>query len=85
MIDVPSVLDDPSYIINMEHGVRLVIANDIGFGLALLLIPVFGLQAYIWFTRYQLIQAAFTILVITLIGILVVSGIYVCHFCVLIH
>ena len=58
-------------------GLRLVIAVDIGFGLSLPLIPVFGLLPDIWFTRYQLIQAAFTILLKTLIGILVVSGIYI--------
>ena len=73
-------LDIPSYVINTASPVSLQVGTNVGFGISLLLFPVFGLLADVCFTRYRMIQAALAILVIVGIAAVIGSGMYVILF-----
>ena len=46
---------------------------NVGFGVSLMLFPVFGLLADMWFTRYRMIQASFLLLATSITVVLIMT------------
>ena len=58
LVHLAFALDIPCYILNTRRMDSIVVAMNGGFGVSLLLLPLFGLIADIYVTRYRMIQTS---------------------------
>ena len=68
------VTDVPSYVVNLQHRVGTMITLNSVVGVALLLFPLFGLLADVYFTRSRMIQLSLLILVVVSLLALLSGG-----------
>ena len=73
LVNVLFTLDQPSYLINNDAPISLVVSVNVNVGFALLFFPLMGLLADVCFTRYQMMKTCFIILSTTLILVLLVA------------
>ena len=76
LIHALAALDMPSYFVNSQYPFSKIIAINIGFRVSLLLFPVFGLLADMYFTRYRMIQVSFVSLIVFLISGLIIGNLF---------
>ena len=59
LVHILFALDIPFYFLNIQSLDIIVVAMNGGFGVSLLLFPLFGLLADVYVTRYRMIQKSF--------------------------
>ena len=79
LVHVLYCLDTPSYFVENDYS-NTVLAIHISNGVCLLLFPLFGWMADVWFTRYQTIRASLIALTSSMAAVTVVLMIFITLF-----